>query len=673
MSFRLSQLQRWLAVPCLLTAALSSEGRSQTPSNDLTKMNLEDLMQVEVSSVSKKERSLAQTAAAIFVISQEDIARSGATSIPDLLRMVPGMDVAQINSNAWATSARGFNERFGNELLVMIDGRTVYVPTFGGVFWEVIDLPLEDIDRIEVVRGPGGSVWGANAVNGVINILTKSAASTHGVLTSVGAGNSPQEFGVAQYGGAAGKSVDYRVYSKFRNEPQFTTEAGGPGGDGWHVLRGGMRVDARLSGKDELSLEGNLYTGRESVPTAYLPSVISPDLVDTNLLVNLSGGFAQALWSHQFSGKSSTSLMVSYDGFARTDLLDERRHTVDVDFQHNLSVGERNMLTWGLGYRHSASHTVGDLTQSLDPPDLDTNLYSGFMQDEIALYKDKLYLTLGTKFEKHYYVGFVALPSARMAWMLDKNTTLWGAVSRAERTPAATDTSERTNSGSISGAGGTPVLLSTFGNPDIHGEGLVSFELGARKSFKKRLKGEISTYFNRYDHQQTEEPAGTFFEPTPLPPHFVQPNVLRNLMHGNTYGFELSADWKVTDGWKLSAGYAFERIHMHLDRGSQDDDAGPEADGASPVNSAQVRSHYELFRGLSWDLSAYFVGRLREPEIPSYTRLDTQLSWRLGERLTLSGVGQNLLKGSHLEFDDSPESRATLIPRSAYFKLTWRH
>src|ERR1700734_2257113 len=298
---------------------------------DLPDRSIEDLMNMQVTSVSKTEERVSQSAAAVFVITQEDIAHSNATNIPDLLRLVPGMDVAQINANTWAVSVRGFDGRFSNKLLVMVDGRTVYTPTFGGVFWDALDLPLEDIERIEAIRGPGGSIWGANAVDGVVNIITKKASETHGGLVVAGAGNVDQGFGAIQYGGTIGNSTDYRVYMKYLDQDHLPGLAGQNGGDGWHMLRGGFRSDSALTPRDTLMLQGDLYIGREGTPTIGIPYITAPEPVNTELLVNLSGGFLQSVWNHSFSAHSDTTLEVSYDRYKRDDALHEGRETLGIE------------------------------------------------------------------------------------------------------------------------------------------------------------------------------------------------------------------------------------------------------------------------------------------------------------------------------------------------------
>ncbi|MFZ0738061.1 MAG: TonB-dependent receptor [Candidatus Acidiferrales bacterium] len=646
---------------------------SQSSPADLTQVSIENLMNMEVTTVSKKEQKLSETAAAVFVITQEDIRRSGATQIPDLLRMVPGLDVAQINANSWAVSARGLNGRFSNELLVMVDGRNVYSPTFGGVFWDVLDFPLEDIDRIEVIRGPGGALWGENAVNGVINIITKKAVDTSGALVVAGGGNLDQGFGTVQYGGSVGSKFDYRVYSKYFNQDHLPDLTGQNGGDGWHILRGGFRADSTLSSKDNLMIQGDVYTGSENDPTSIFPSVTSPGTIPIDLPVDLSGGFLQSVWNHTFSPHSDTTLMVSYDTYDRQDQLHEGRKTFNIDFQHHISWGSRQDFVWGLGFRYSDSRSDGGLFISLDPNDDDSQYYNSFVQDEIALVPDRFFLTVGTKLIRDNFTGLALLPTARAAYALTSHQTLWAAVSRAVRTPAETDAAIRLNVAGFPGPGGTPVLVSIVGNPRIKNENLVAYEFGYRTTLGERLSLDLAAYYNDYDNQESTEPAAPFFESTPAPPHIVLPSTYENLIDGEAHGVEIAANWKIADRWTVSPGYAFERIHMHASPLSQDTQTVPETEGSDPHAQAQLRSHVELPKSLGWDTSAYFVDRLIALDVPSYTRLDTGLSWKWREGLSFSLVGQNLLRDHHLEFVDSTGStRSALIKRSAFAKITWQ-
>ena len=656
-----------------LAALVAIPAWPQNPPPDLANESLEDLMNIKVTSVSKQEQKVSRTAAAIFVITSEDIRRSGATNIPDLLRMVPGVDVAQINANTWAVSIRGFNTRFSDKLLVMVDGRSVYTPTFGGVYWDVVDLPLEDIERIEVIRGPGGSVWGANAVNGVINIITKAAAETKGAMVVAGGGNTDEGFATLQYGGSLGAKTDFRVYTKYFNQDHNPGLSGPDGGDGWGVLRGGFRADVVFSSKDNLTIQGDLYRGEAGQAEPYLASVTSPlELVAIG--VNVSGGFVQGIWNHTFSARSGTSLQVSYQQYKRNDLILENRGTVDIDFQNHFLWGERQNIIWGLDYRNSRTTTVGTLAASLNPADLTTQLFSSFIQDEFALIHDRLYLTVGTKLEHDYYNGFSLMPSGRVVWTPSDHQTLWAAVSRAARTPSAIDASVRYNFGGFIGAGGTPTLISFIGNPNVKNEDLLAYEAGYRTMLSDRVSVDLAAYYNSYTNQDTVEPTTPFIEDTPAPPHLDVPETYENLMYGETQGLEIFANWKVLDRWTLSPGYAFEQIHMHLEPESQDTTSVSAAEGSSPVHSAQLRSHVVLPRNLAWDTSLFFTDRIADPVIPAYTRLDTGLTWQWKKGVVFSLVGQNLLKDRHLEYDDLYSSTATtLVKRSVYAKVTWSH
>ncbi len=661
------------ALVCLATLLMATPAWSQEQHTDLTNQSLEDLMNVRVTSVAKKEQKLSQTASAIFVITSEDIRRSGATNIPDLLRMVPGMDVAQINGNAWAISARGLNDRFSNELLVMMDGRSVYTQTFGGVLWDVLDVPLEDIERIEVIRGPGGSVWGANAVNGIINIIRKKASDTRGGMIVGGGGNLEQGFGTVQYGGSVGSNTDYRIYTKYLNQSSMTSLSGRNGGDGWHLLRGGFRTDSKLSTKDTLTIQGDIYSGQEGNPTTFLAMITSPEPQANVGQTPLSGGYLQGIWNHVESPHADTTLQVSYDRYKRDDSLRETRTTFAADFQSHIGWGARHDVVWGASYRFSASETNGSLAFSLIPPNGSTQILGAFIQDEITVVPNRVFLTLGTKLEHDYYSGINLAPSARIAWTMSDRQMLWAAISHADRIPAATDTSVRLNLGGFTAPDGTPTAISIFGNRNFKDEELIATEMGYRTAPLDNLWIDFAAYYNDYYKQQTVEPLAPFFENTPSPPHEVMPFTYENLMHGEAHGFELAVNWKAKNPWTLSSGYSFERIHMHLKPTSQDVGSIVDAEGKTPHNSINFRSHLDLSHRFSLDASAYFVGGLGAEQVPSYTRLDTGLTWQRNEKFSISLVGQNLLKNRHIEFEDSAQdAESTQLKRSAYARLSWR-
>jgi iron complex outermembrane receptor protein len=375
-------------------------------------------------------------AAAIFVITPEDIARSGATNIPDLLRMVPGMDVAQINSNTWAISARGLNFQFASKLLVLIDGRAVYTPLFGGVNWDTQDVPLEDIERIAVIRGPGGAVWGANAVNGVINIITRKTEETLGVLVTGGGGTYAQGFGTVQYGGKIKNDTTYRVFTKYFNNDHYPNLSGQNGDDGWHLLHGGFRVDTILSKKDTVTIEGDICTGREGAVIVH-STFTPPDNLEVARLTTLSGGDVLCRWNHTISSRWDTTLQFYFDSTKRNvPELKELLNVIDIDFQSHVVLGMRQDVIWGMGYRHTTDDTEGTVDQALVPPDSAVHFFNLFVQDQITRWPNRAYLYVGTKLENSYYTGFDLLPSVHLAWTPDARRTFWAGISRASRTPS---------------------------------------------------------------------------------------------------------------------------------------------------------------------------------------------------------------------------------------------
>jgi iron complex outermembrane receptor protein len=644
----------------------------QTPS-DLANKSIEDLMNIEVTSVSKKEQKLSRIASAIFVIAQDDIRRSGATNIPDVLRMVPGLDVAQINGSTWEISSRGFNAQFANKLLVLIDGRTVYSPLFSGVYWDVQDVPLEDIDRIEVIRGPGATVWGANAVNGVINIITKGAKETQGGLLTAGSGTHEPGFGVAQYGGKVRQATSYRFFMKGFDYNSFPSLSGQDGHDGSDLLHGGFRMDSTLSKQDSLTVQGDIYKGHSGDMINIV--ALTPPFGETLAArIGVSGGNVLGRWNHTFSPKSDTSLQIYFDRAKRNRVIEEEGvNTFDLDFQHHLGWGSRQDFVWGAGYRYISYATTGSLTASFHPASQGLQLFTSFVQDEIALKPDRLFLTIGAKLEHNEFSGFEFQPSARIAWSLSKKYMLWAGYSRARRTPAPTDRGIDFSLGAFPGPGGLPVLLTVQGGPTTVSENLDAFEAGYRAQLRANVSLDLSTFYNRYGDLTTFEPAPPFVELNPLPPHLNVPIVFANQMRGETHGLEMTVNWKITDRWTLTPGYAFERIHLRTSPASQDTMSVPTGEGNSPHIQAQLRSNLVLPRKLEWNTSAYFVGRLPVQPVPAYTRLDTGMTWRASEHLSVSLVGQNLLKDHHLEAHSSDQNEfSSLIKRSVYAKFTWQ-
>jgi iron complex outermembrane receptor protein len=641
---------------------------------DLTKLNLEDLMNIEVTSVAKKEQKLSRTASAVFVIAQEDIRRSGATNIPDLLRMVPGLDVAQISANKWAISVRGFNGQNSNKLLVLIDGRSVYSPMFSGVFWDAQDVPLDSIDRIEVIRGPGAAVWGANAVNGVINIITKKASNTQGGLLTTGAGTYDRGLGTARYGGKLSNSASYRVSADGFAVNHFPSAAGGNGNDDWEVAHGGFRVDANASARDSITLQGDAETGNAGET--------ADSVVSTSPLVygtfphddRFSGWNLLSRWNHVASPRSETSLQVYFDRSTRGDgTYGIGLNTFDLDFQHHVGWGERQDFVWGLGYRVTSDNTIATPRFSFNPADRTTQLFSSFVQDEISILPDRLYLSLGTKLEHNDYTGFGLEPSARISWAPSSRNMFWTAVSKADRTPARTDEDLRFNSAVLPGPDGLPLLVSIYGNPKFKNEILRAVEVGYRTQITPRIALSSTVFFNDYSDLASVESVTPFLASSSSPPYLVIPNSFFNLAHGETHGLELFANWKVSNRWSLNPGYSFLTMHIHRDPSSDDLTTAISTQGSSPNHQAQLRSHVDLPNHWGWNASAYFVGRLPAQAVPSYTRLDSNFTWQPAERFSIALAGENLLKDHHMEYM-GPDLTVmpSLVKRSVYAKFIWQ-
>ena len=644
--------------------APASAAQSQTVSTAALKnLSVEDLMDVEVTSVSRRPEKLSETASAIQVITQEDIRRSGATSLAEALRLAPNLQVAQKSSHDWGISARGFNTELSNKLLVLIDGRTVYTPLYSGVIWDAQDYPLEDIDRIEVISGPGGTLWGANAVNGVINITTRHARETQGLSVEAGGGTELQDFAGARYGGALGSNVSYRVYGKYFDRDDSVLGNGTDASDAWHMIQGGFRIDADPSAQNTLTLQGDLYDSDEHLVTGENSS--------------LSGGNVLGRWSHTYSDESDMSLQAYYDhthlslpkasnGFAPAGIFEDALDTYDLDFQHHFRLSTRHQVVWGLGYRFTHD-VVGDApTLAFVPARLDHNLFSGFVEDKILL-RENLFLTLGTKLEHNDYTGLEYEPSGRLQWNFSTQQVLWAAVSRAVRTPSRIDHDLR-----------EPTLLPApfpasilNGGADFISETLIAYELGHRAQLSSKLATSVSLFYNDYDHVRSTTPGRAGF------PSFGFPLVFENNVQGNTYGVELSATYQPFDSWRLRGGYNLLEEHLRVRAGRVDfsnalnETADPEQQ-VTLRSSVDLPANVELDAGLRWVDTLHNNNGPTRGTVPSYFEADARLGWHITDTLEVSVVGQNLLHDHHPEYGFPGPSR-TEVERSVYGKVLWRY
>ncbi|MDP4149721.1 MAG: TonB-dependent receptor [Bacteroidota bacterium] len=624
------------------TPCLSQEKDSLPSPHSLKKLSLEELMDVEVISVSKRPEKLADAASAVQVITREDIRQSGAKTLTEALRLAPNLEVAKVNSSQWAISARGFNNVLANKLLVLVDGRSVYTPLYAGVFWDVQNLLLEDVDRIEVISGPGGTLWGANAVNGIINIITRHSRDTKGLYVEGATGTDLPGLGSLRYGGNISPTLSYRVYGTGFELGNTVLPNGSPSHDRWHLFQGGGRLDWDNSERDRLSMQTNAYRGRPN-----------PDGGDTSVLA--SGENAVFRWNHSHSDISDFQLQAYYDktlrdfgnGFA------ERLQTYDLDWQNWHKLSRRHALTYGADLRLMV-HRVANLQLFEFLPDRKTlYLYSVFVQDEWTLVPESLQLTLGTKIEHNSYTGFEYQPNVRLSWKATRTQTIWGSVSRAVRTPSRID---RDFSLLL-----TPTIPIISGNSGFKSENVIAYELGWRVHPKDNLSFSLSTFYNVYDNIRTAEPG---------PPPNGIPITFGNGVQGTTFGIELSATQPLTGWWTLRGGYSLLKKTLTVKGDSKDLNKGS-AESNDPEDQVLVQSTMELPGHVELGTVVRYVGDLPDPKVPSYLGLDVRIAWTLNKVVELSLTAQNLSQNRHTEFiPSSPSERE--IQRSVYGKIICR-
>lgn len=631
---------------------------------DITQLELENLLNIKITSVAKKEQTLLDAAAAVYVISQEDIRRSGATSIPELLRLVPGMDVARINGNTWAISVRGFNSRYANKLLVMIDGRSVYTPIYSGVFWDNQDLLLDDVERIEVIRGPGATLWGANAVNGVINVITKKATQTQGALATAGGGTKDRAFGGARYGGKIDEQLRYRLYTKYANRADQVMETYASNRDNSWDVRGGLRLDWQAGDADQVTLQGDLYSARTGqqgmVDLGSGPLIGYKDAVS-------GGGNVLLRWEHTLSAASDWTAQLYYDRVERDELMGKADiNTVDLDFQHAFPLFSRQRVTWGAGYRMMRDDTAVGAILSFIPQQRTLNLFSGFVQDEVALWPEVLILTLGSKLEHNTFSGFEYQPSGRLLWKAHPNASLWAAVSRAVRTPSRIEKDILYNIMVVDSPGGQ-MLLQTVGNPDFLSETLMAYEGGVKVMPHTTLSFDITGFYNRYSNLQTQDARDPSLNPAPPPP-LLQSFIFSNRAKAETYGVEGSSTWQVSPQLKLNFGYALLEADFTYPPDLFDSVAELKAFSKSQFH---LRSYLDITKELQFDTLLYYTSKMSSVSIPGHTRLDFRLSWQPHPRLALCVALQDAFDNGRVEFSDNSTGLiSSRMRRNIYGKIT---
>jgi iron complex outermembrane receptor protein len=658
-----------LALPGLL-AAQTPPPTQRSGEADLARLSIEELLNVEVTSVSRKEQRADTAPAAVSVITREDIRRSGIRTLPELFRLVPGVQVAQVNASNWAISVRGFNDVYSNKLLVLIDGRSIYNRAFSGVFWNAEDLLIDDIDRIEVVRGPGGAIWGANAVNGVINIVTKSAYETRGGLVRYGLGTFDRNEVSARYGGALG-SAAYRVFSQWSDHDETLTAPGIGAGDSNDVLTNGVRLDWQ-SGRRSVSFDGG-FTVSDSTPLFTVLTLPVPEVpVETNGTAMRHTGFVLGRFSQTFANGSSLQLQ-SFVNHRMVDDPNDRssENTEDVDVEYHVKAGPRQDVVIGGGVRHTVEANKGTYNYTLVPATSRNAITNIFGQDEIAI-TDRLRLTLGSKLEHDTVTGFGVQPTARVGWdLVPGRQHVWGAISRALRTPSSIDLGAVVNYSATRAPDGTPVVVQVQGNPAFRVEELVDTEIGYRAKLHATLDIDVTAFRGHYDHLRTYEPQAPSFTTQPLP-HVIAPIRFANLANADSAGFETVAHWTPMRIWRLDASYSGFHIVSHVDPTSQDL-TSLSRDGNAPMHQWQLHSSWWLGARAELNAGLFHVGRLRYFDVPAYTRADLRLEVKLSPSLSLIGVGQNLLTPSHVEYAPTEIGMlATRIPRSGGIHVVWR-
>lgn len=661
---RWTSLSRSVLAALLITSTImrlgaeEADSKSKQPDkpapssdNNLGDLSLEQLLSVSVTSVSKREQKLADAPAAITVLTNEDLRRSGATSVAEALRAVPGLDVGQVNASQWAVSSRGFNNLYANKLLVLVDGRAVYNPLFAGVYWDLQQPMLEDVDRIEVIRGPGATLWGANAVNGVINVVTRSAKETQGGLLYGGGGNVHEVMGGSRYGGQIGENTYYRIFGGYQLTDNYPLANGQSAGDGWQSWGTGFRVDHNPQAATHMTWQGDVTT------------VDLDDHTSSGYNVNTLGR-----WTHDLSDRSNIELQAYFDQTHRDEIMRSRStiDTLDFSAQHTFGLGERNDVIWGMGYRF-----MGNKIEQTNPfapvrnGDFSLQLFSAFLQDEFKVVPEKLTVTMGTKIEHNDITGFEIQPSVKAVFKPSERQTLWASVSRAVRTP---DELEGTDLFAIGigapfvGPGGGLYVPALVGNGNLASEVLWAYELGYRVRPAERVSIDLAAFYNDYSHlisfgNPTQFVPGVPFGTAEIP--------WSNRLSGRTYGGEASVTFSPLDTWRLTASYSLlmAKISGEPEANAQSIEQG------SPKHQVTLRSSYDLNNRWSFDAQMRYVSSIQS--VPDYVTADLRLSYRLTEKLEFSIVGQNLLQNHHPEQGSVPLSVTAEVPRGLYGKLVW--
>jgi iron complex outermembrane recepter protein len=654
---------------CVATCAWSA-GSFGASDADLTSLSLEQLMNEPVTSVSKKETRIGDSPTAITVVTQDDLRRMGITTLPEALRLAPGVDVARVGPSQWAVSARGFNGEFATKILVLIDGRTVYSPSSGGVFWNSEDVLIDDIDRIEIIRGPGASLWGANAVNGVINVITRSARETAGArVTGVG-GSEDNVLAKLRYGGAVGEDLHWRAFLKYFDRESFEDSTGTLTAGHWNTLHGGFRADWAASGSDDLTVQGDAYDGRAGKVVNHV-SLIPISVTPYSARFSDTGANILGRWNHAFSDDSAVTVQTYFDHVDQGDGYGtEYRNTYDLEAQHHFRIDARNDFMWGAGLRYVSSDEREGSPIFWMPDTYDVNFFNFFLQDQLTLIPQQLTATVASKFEHNDLSGWFIDPNLRLAWTPTSRQTVWAALARASRTPSEFELGANLGlDAQQPNPNAPPVVVAVLPNADLRPEQLLSYELGYRFEPVGRVSVDLATYFNRFSHLIAQQPAGTQLINGPLPYVLVAWRQ-ENSQDAKNFGFEAALQYQATAYWKLLASYTFLHMNVWPDVVTEHE---------SPHDQVQLRSYLDLPWHLELNSAIYYVDGVTVPAgatyaaIPSYVRFDAGLYWKPNDTWSFGLWGQNLTSARHLEFASNNTSVLFPVPRSWSLRINWNH
>ena len=656
---------QWWFFALLAVAAVPSAIQSQVPDESLADLSIEQLAGIRIGSASRRLQPVSHAATAIFVITREDMRRAGAATVADALRLAPGLQVARVTSRDWSITARGYAEQSPNKMLVLIDGRAVYSPLFAGVFWDVQSVPLEDVERIEVIEGSGATLWGSNAVNGVINIVTRRAPSTRGGMVALRTGTAAHIGGTARYGADLGGGAAVRFYGSFADrEPSRLTD-GTSGEDDWQLGQGGFRLDATLSERGRLTVQGDAYAGSGD----QLARLVTPDPPFAAVVLGrreVSGANLLARWTHTMGPRSEVQARAYYDRAVRDQLPSTGRVAVDIfDFEalQRLTVGDRHSLVWGAGYRLVSDELDPTFGVALVPDGRTIHLVTAFAQDEIALVPERFFVTLGAKLERNDLSGVELQPNARLRWMFTPRHTLWSAVSRAVRVPTRLDSDIRVVSQVIPGTPDTYVRVD--GNENFESESIVAAELGYRGEVHRTLSVDLNGFYSWGDRLRSVHPL------TPVQENgiTIQRLTIGNDAKAESYGGTIAANWRPVGPLFLRGSLSLLEMEVELQEGAATGAVANVNPGFNPASFASLSSYITLPAGFELYAAARYVGALESPPVDEYVQADARLGWRATPQLSIGLLGQDLFAGQHAEFSSLPQRE---IQRRVELQVEWR-